>query len=70
MCGVSLHSGQVLKKLGFVEEQALQQGEILKCMRIHEAKHGSLENKLFEWFLSCSKEQYCSGWRNSENKGY
>lgn len=39
-------------------------------MRIHEAKLGSMENELFEWFLSCSKEQYCSGWPNSQIKGY
>jgi len=59
-----------LKKWDSVEEQALQRGEISKCMRIHEAKHGSMENELFEWFLSCLKEHYCSGWPNSENKGF
>jgi len=58
------------KKWDSVEEQALQWGEISKCMIIHEANHGSMENELFELFLSCLKEQYFSGWPNSENKDY
>jgi hypothetical protein len=57
-----------LKKWDSVEEQALQWGEISKYMRIHEAKHGSMQNDLSEWFLSCSKEQYCGGWPNIENR--
>ena len=71
MYGVSLSTlVMYLKKWDSVEKQALQQSEISKCMRIHEAKHGSMENELFELFLSCLREQYCSGWPNSANKGY
>jgi hypothetical protein len=35
-----------------VEKQAVQRGEFSKLMRIHNAKHGNVDNELFEWFCN------------------
>jgi hypothetical protein len=39
-----------LKIQDYIEQQALQGGDILKLMRIHGAKHSNMENKLFDRF--------------------
>jgi hypothetical protein len=39
-----------LKKWDSLEQQALQGDDILKHMRICGARHGVMENELFEWF--------------------
>ena len=56
MWSPTVHSGHILKKWDSVEEQSLQRGEILKCMRVHEVKRGSMENELFELFCHARKK--------------
>jgi hypothetical protein len=39
-----------LKNWDSIENQALQGAEVSKRMKIHGAKYGDLEDKLFKWF--------------------
>jgi len=46
-----------LKNQDFIKQQALQQGDILKHIRVHGAQHDDIEIELFCFTL---KGQYCS----------
>jgi len=45
------------KKINSTQQQALHGCDILKHMRIHRAKHGNMENELFDWLFHAPKKK-------------
>jgi hypothetical protein len=57
-----------LKDLDSVEQQASQEHDISKRMRIRDAKHGNMEEELFEWFCHARKNRLAVGGQTVKGK--